>query len=102
MPPLSPVEPRHAERLRRRGCFLWSRRRAWKRSVDAEIRKSAGYRTRQTAAYAPLPTSSEPATEDKTELIELEEPQADRLPGRVFRGSSFADFVNAVSGKAKP
>ena len=72
----------------------------WKRSVDAELRKAAGYRTSKTplATYTYL---AEPATDDKRELIELEEPRLiDGLYG--FSEAAFADFVNAVSGKVKP
>ena len=73
---------------------------SWKGSVDSELRKASGYR----ASKKPPTTFtylSEPATDDKTELIELEEPRLiDALYG--LSEATFADFVNAVSGKAKP
>lgn len=73
---------------------------SWKGSVDSELRKASGYR----ASKKPPTTFtylSEPATEDKTELIELEEP---RLINALYGLSeaTFADFVSAVSGKGKP
>jgi hypothetical protein len=70
----------------------------WKRSVDAEIRKSPGYR----ASKAPPTTFTylaEPPTTDKSELIELEEPRLiNCLSG--FSEPATSDFVNAISGKA--
>jgi hypothetical protein len=72
---------------------------AWKRSVDAEIRKAAGYRTNKPP-LATFTYLAEPATEDKTDLIDMEEPRLiSCLYG--FSESAVAEFVNAVSGKAK-
>ena len=72
---------------------------SWKGSVDSELRKAAGYR----ATKSPPPTFTylcEPPTEDKQELIELEEPRLiDGLGG--FSEARLADFVAAVSGKGK-
>jgi len=73
---------------------------SWKGSVDSELRKASGYR-----ATKKPPTTftylAEPATEDKKELIELEEPRLiDGLSG--FSEAALAEFVNAVSGKVKP
>ena len=73
---------------------------SWKGSVDSELRKVSGYR-----ATKKPPTTftylSDPATEDKKELIELEEPRLiDGLAG--FSEAALTDFVNAVSGKVKP
>src|SRR5580700_1356418 len=72
---------------------------SWKSSVDSELRKASGYRSTKkpptTFTYL-----SEPATDDKKELIELEEPRLiDGLAG--FSETAFTEFVNAVSGKAK-
>ena len=72
---------------------------AWKGSVDSELRKAAGYRAtrKPPVSYTYL---SEPSTEDKTELVELEEPRLiDGLAG--FSEAALTDFVNAVSGKVK-
>lgn len=71
----------------------------WKRSVESDLRKASGYRTSKTpvVTYTYL---SGPATDDKSELIELEEPRViDGLNG--FSEAGFADFVNTVTGKAK-
>ena len=71
----------------------------WKRSVDAELRKAAGYRTSK-APLAPYTYLAEPATNDKTELVDLEEPRLiDCLTG--FSEAALADFVKAATGKAK-
>ena len=59
---------------------------AWKRSVDSELRKASGYRTSKTP-LATFTYLSEPATDDKTELIELEEPTLDQCLVRLFGGS---------------
>lgn len=72
---------------------------SWKRSVDAEIRKSAGFRTSKPP-LAPFTYLAEPATDDKNDLVELEEPRlVNCLAG--FAESALAEFVNTVSGKAK-
>jgi hypothetical protein len=72
---------------------------SWKRSVDAEIRKSAGFRTSKPA-LAPFTYLAEPATDDKNDLVELEEPRiVNCLAG--FTESALTEFVNTVSGKAK-
>ena len=71
---------------------------AWKRSVDAEIRKSAGYRTGKPplAAFTYL---AEPSTGDKTDLIDLEEPHLiNCMEG--FSEAALAEFLATVSGKA--
>ena len=71
----------------------------WKRSVDAELRKAAGYRSSK-APLAPYTYLAEPATNDKTELVDLEEPRLiDCLTG--FSEAALADFVKAATGKAK-
>lgn len=73
---------------------------SWKGSVDSELRKASGYRAtkKPPATFIYL---SEPATEDKKELIELEEPRLiDGLSG--FSEAAFADFVSALPGKVKP
>jgi hypothetical protein len=73
---------------------------SWKGSVDSELRKASAYRgaKKPPATFTYL---SEPATEDKTELIELEEPRLiNALYG--FSEASLAEFVNAVAGKVKP
>jgi hypothetical protein len=71
---------------------------AWKRSVDAEVRKSAGYR----AGKPPLASFTylaEPANGDKTDLIDLEEPRLiNCLEG--FSEGALAEFLSTVSGKA--
>jgi hypothetical protein len=72
---------------------------SWKRSVDAELRKAPGYRTGK-APLAPYIYLAEPATDDKTDLIDLEEPRLiNCLYG--FSEAAVTDFVNAVTGKAK-
>ena len=71
---------------------------AWKRSVDAELRKAAGYRTSKPflAAFTYL---AEPSTNDKTELIDLEEPRLiNCLSG--FSEDAAAELVKLLSGKA--
>jgi hypothetical protein len=71
----------------------------WKRSVDAELRKAAGYRTSKTS-LAPYICLADPVTADKTDLVDLEEPRLiNCLSG--FSEAVIADFVNAVAGKAK-
>ncbi|HZM11350.1 MAG TPA: hypothetical protein VFC15_14175 [Candidatus Limnocylindrales bacterium] len=73
---------------------------SWKRSVDAEIRKVAGYRTSKTP-LAPFTYLAEPATDDKTDLVEMEEPRLiNCLYG--FSEAAVADFVSSVSGTVKP
>jgi len=72
---------------------------AWKRSVDAELRKAAGYRASKPT-LAPYTYLAEPATDDKTDLIDLEEPRLiNCLSG--FNEAAITDFVNATAGKAK-
>lgn len=72
---------------------------AWKRSVDAEIRKSPGYRSGRPP-LAPFTYLAEPSTGDKTDLIDLEEPRLiDCLQG--FTDAAMAEFLSAVAGKAK-
>jgi len=71
----------------------------WKRSVDADLRKAAGYRTSKPS-LAPYTFLAEPATDDKTDLIDLEEPRLiNCLYG--FSEASVADFVKTATGKAK-
>ena len=73
---------------------------AWKRAVDAEIRKSAGYRTGK-APLMPFTYLAEPSTADKTDLIDLDEPRLiDGLQG--FSDAAMAEFVGTLSRKAKP
>jgi len=73
---------------------------SWKGSVDSELRKASGYRTSKKPPVT-FTYLSEPATEDKTELIELEEPRLiNALYG--FSEGSLAEFVNSVAGKVKP
>jgi hypothetical protein len=73
---------------------------SWKRSVDAEIRKVTGYRTSKTP-LAPFTYLAEPATDDKTDLVEMEEPRLiNCLYG--FSEAAVADFVSSVSGTVKP
>lgn len=72
---------------------------AWKRSIDAEIRKSAGYR----AGKSPLASFTylaEPSTGDKTDLVDLEEPRLiNCLSG--FSDGALTEFLSTVTGKAK-
>lgn len=71
----------------------------WKRSIDAEIRKSPGYRA-DKPPLAPFTYLAEPSTADKTDHVELEEPRLiNCLQG--FSEGAMAEFVNTVSGKAK-
>jgi hypothetical protein len=71
----------------------------WKRSVESDLRKASGYRTSKTPVLT-FTYLSEPPTDDKQELIELEEPRLiDGLKG--FSEPAFADFVTAISGKVK-
>ncbi len=73
---------------------------SWKGSVDSELRKASGYRTSKKPPVT-FTFLSEPATEDKTELIELEEPRLiNALYG--FSEASVSEFVSTVSGKVKP
>ena len=72
---------------------------AWKRSIDADIRKSPGYRTNKPP-LTPFTYLSEPSTADKTDLVDLEEPRLiNCLQG--FSEAVLAEFVSAVKGKAK-
>src|SRR5271165_5187868 len=67
----------------------------WKRSVEADLRKASGYRTSKTPLLI-FTYLSEPPTDDKQELIELEEPRLiDGLKG--FSEPAFADFVSTVT-----
>jgi hypothetical protein len=73
---------------------------AWKRSVDAELRKAPSYRAGKpwTASYTYL---SEPATEDKKELIHLEESNLiDGLSG--FSTAAFEPFTRALQARPSP
>ncbi|HVP49698.1 MAG TPA: hypothetical protein VMT56_00600 [Candidatus Bathyarchaeia archaeon] len=73
---------------------------AWKRSVDAEVRKSAGYRQGK-GSLAPFTYLAEPPTADKSDLVDLEEPRLiNCLTG--FADAAMAEFVCTVAGKAKP
>jgi hypothetical protein len=70
---------------------------AWKRSIDAEIRKSPGYRSGKPplAAFTYL---AEPSTADKTDLVDLEEPRLlNCLQG--FSEAVMSEFVTSVAGK---
>jgi hypothetical protein len=72
---------------------------AWKRSVDADIRKSAGYRVGKPP-LAPFTYLAEPSTGDKTDLIDLEEPRLiNCLDG--FSDAALVEFLTTVSGKAQ-
>jgi|SRR5271157_1719420 len=73
---------------------------AWKRSIDADIRKSPGYRTNKPP-LAPFTYLAEPSTADKTDLVDLEEPRLiNCLQG--FSVGALSEFVSTVTGKAKP
>jgi len=73
---------------------------AWKRSVDAEIRKCAGYRTNKPP-LAHFTYLAEPSTDDKTDLIDLEEPRLiNCLSG--FSEAALTEFVSSLSGRAAP
>ena len=73
---------------------------AWKRSVDAELRKAKGYRTSKRP-LVPYTYLAEPATDDKTDLIDLEEPRLiNCLYG--FNETAITDFINNSTGKGKP
>ena len=70
---------------------------AWKRSIGSELKKAGAYRAAKPllASYIYL---AEPATESKTELIELEEPNLiNGLQG--FSEAEMLKFVTAVEGK---
>lgn len=72
---------------------------AWKRSEDAEVRKSAGYRQGKPP-LAPFTYLAEPSTADKSDLVDLEEPRLiNCLTG--FADTAMVEFVTAVAGKAK-
>ncbi len=72
---------------------------AWKRSVDAEIRKSPSYRAGKPP-LVPFTYLAEPSTGDKTDLVDLEEPRLiNGLQG--FNEDVMAEFVSEVAGKAK-
>lgn len=69
---------------------------AWKRMVESDVRKSQAYRGDRPAPirYTYL---AEPATEEKNELIELEEPNViNGLAG--FSEAALAPFVKALQG----
>src|SRR3974390_2105440 len=71
---------------------------AWKRAVDAEVRKSTGYRAGKPS-LAQFTYLAEPSTADKTDLVDLEEPRlVNCLQG--FSEAAMAEFVNSVAGKA--
>ena len=73
---------------------------AWKRSIDADIRKSPGYRTNKPP-LAPFTYLADPSTADKTDLVDLEEPRlVNCLQG--FSEGALSEFVSTVTGKAKP
>lgn len=68
---------------------------AWKRSIDGELKKMAGYRDGKPllARYTYL---AEPRTSDKEDLIEMEEPDLiDGLSG--FQSDAMAGFVRAMT-----
>lgn len=72
---------------------------AWKRSIDSEIRKSAGYRAGKPA-LTPFVYLAGPSTGDKTDLIDLEEPRLiNCLEG--FSESALSEFLNTIAGKAQ-
>ena len=72
---------------------------AWKRSVDSEIRKSAGYRAGKPP-LAPFVYLAEPSTGDKTDLVDLEEPRLiNCLAG--FSETALTEFLSTVTGKAQ-
>ena len=68
---------------------------AWKRTIDNELKKMAGYR-----GGKPLPARytylAEPRTSDKEDLIDMEEPGLiDGLGG--FAEAAMAEFMQAVN-----
>ena len=70
---------------------------AWKRSIGSELKKAGAYRGAKPllASYIYL---AEPATESKTELIELEEPNLiNGLQG--FSDAEMLKFVTAMDGR---
>ncbi len=70
---------------------------AWKRSIGSELKKAGAYRATKPflASYIYL---AQPATESKSELIELEEPNLiDGLQG--FSEAHMLGFVTAVEGR---
>ena len=72
---------------------------AWKRSIDADIRKSPGYRTNKPP-LAPFTYLAEPSTADKADLVDLEEPRLiNCLQG--FTEGALGEFVSTLTGKAK-
>ena len=72
---------------------------AWKRSIDSEIRKSAGYRAGKPQ-LAPFVYLAEPSTGDKTDLVDLEEPRLiNCLTG--FSETALTEFLSTVAGKAQ-
>jgi hypothetical protein len=71
---------------------------AWKRTIDSELKKMAGYRDGKPllAKYTYL---AEPKTSDKNDLIDMEEPGLiDGLGG--FAEAAMAGFTQAVSKTA--
>ena len=73
---------------------------AWKRSIDADLRKSPGFRT-EKPPLAPFTYLAAPPTADKTDLVDMDEPRLiNGLEG--FSEAALADFVSTVTGKAKP
>ncbi len=69
---------------------------AWKRSVESEIKKVKGYRGEKPllASYTYL---AEPSTDDKRELIELEEPNLIKGLGG-FSESEIQRFLDDLKG----
>jgi hypothetical protein len=73
---------------------------SWKRSVDAEILKAAGNRTSKPP-LEPFTYLAQPESDDKKELIELEEPRIiNCLSGH--SDAALGEFVSTVSGAPKP
>jgi len=72
---------------------------AWKRSVDNELTKMAGYR--QTPLHAKGIYLSEPKTEDKDDLIDMEEPGL--INGLVgLPEAAVASFLRTAEGGGTP
>jgi hypothetical protein len=68
---------------------------AWKRAIDNELKKMAGYRDGKSlpAVYTYL---AEPRTSDKDDLIDMEEPRLiDGLAG--FAEAAMTEFMRAMN-----
>ena len=71
---------------------------AFGRSRDPQGRRLSRFENSRLRPYTYL---AEPSTGDKTDLIELEEPRLINVSLR-FSEAALTEFVDAVSGKAKP